>query len=113
MVHSILPRRAKGWEAKAMRFDLQPNLKGKLVELRPLRDEDFGRYNREMKELMLRHALKFVEHVVFLIGPENLRSRRAIEKLGAVQAASRVDANGREVVVYEITPDRFRATFGA
>src|SRR5688572_3065197 len=41
-----------------------------------------GRYNREMKELMLRHAFRFVDRVVFLIGPENRRSRRAIEKIG-------------------------------
>ena len=40
-----------------------------------------GRHNREMKRLMLDHAFRFVERVVFRIGPENLRSRRAIEKL--------------------------------
>jgi len=143
-----------------MSFDLQPILKGKLLELRPLRPEDFhdlyavasdpliweqhpikdrykeevfnaffrealesggaliandskdgqvigssrfhgydkekseieigwtflarshwgGIYNREMKQLMLRHAFQFVNSVIFLVGPQNLRSQRAMEK---------------------------------
>ena len=61
-----------------------------------------GRYNGEMKELMLRHAFRFVERVVFLIGPNNVRSRRAVEKIGAVHVGSR-DRDGRTSVVYEIT----------
>jgi RimJ/RimL family protein N-acetyltransferase len=43
-----------------------------------------GIYNREMKHLMLRHAFKFVHSVVFLVGPQNWRSRRAMEKIGGV-----------------------------
>jgi len=62
-----------------------------------------GRYNREMKQLMLRHAFQFVERVVFLVGPQNLRSQRAMEKIGGVRAGTRRDATGRESVVYEIT----------
>jgi RimJ/RimL family protein N-acetyltransferase len=62
-----------------------------------------GRYNGEMKALMLRHAYGFVERVVFCIGPQNVRSRRAVEKLGGRHVASRFDASGRESVVYEIT----------
>jgi N-acetyltransferase len=42
-----------------------------------------GRYNREMKRLMLAHAFKFVENVVFYVGEKNLRSRKATEKIGA------------------------------
>src|SRR5882757_6924011 len=34
-----------------------------------------GAYNGEMKQLMLRHAFKFVKTVSFLIGPENVRSQ--------------------------------------
>jgi N-acetyltransferase len=136
-----------------MSFDLQPNLEGELIRLRPLRPEDFddlyavasdpliwekhpardrykedvfkgffsealesrgaliaidsksghvigssrfhgydatrseieigwtflarsywgGNYNREMKNLMLRHAFRFVKSVIFVVGPENLR----------------------------------------
>jgi RimJ/RimL family protein N-acetyltransferase len=62
-----------------------------------------GTYNGEMKRLMLRHAFAFVEHVVFLIGPENWRSRRAIEKIGGVLVESRRNSAGLECVVYRIT----------
>lgn len=62
-----------------------------------------GQYNGEMKRLMLWHAFKFVKRVVFLIGPQNLRSQKAIEKLGGVRAGSRPNAVGRESFVYEIT----------
>jgi N-acetyltransferase len=170
-----------------MSFDLQPNLKGELLELRPLRAEDFenlhavaadpliweqhpmndrykrdvfevffrealesggalividsrdvrvvgssrfngydsekseieigwtflarshwgGVYNREMKQLMLRHAFKFVDSVIFRIGPQNLRSRRAIEKIGGVHVGSKPDAAGREHCIYQITASTF------
>src|SRR5438105_4938675 len=170
-----------------MPFDLQPELKGRLLELRPLRPEDFdslfavardpliweqhpasdryeetvfrdffrealecggalvaldakdgsvigssrffgydeakseieigwtflsrshwgGSYNREMKQLMLRHAFKFVDRVILLVGPRNWRSRRAVEKIGGIEMPSRVYRNGRESVAYEITARQF------
>jgi RimJ/RimL family protein N-acetyltransferase len=62
-----------------------------------------GLYNREMKQLMLRHAFRFVKSVVFLVGPENWRSQRALEKIGAVRAGSRFDESGRESFAYKIT----------
>src|SRR5260370_23808265 len=62
-----------------------------------------GTYNREMKRLMLKHAFKFVKCVVFLVAPQNLRSQRAVEKLGAVRVGSRPDANGRDSFVYHLT----------
>lgn len=40
-------------------------------------------YNRAVKSLMLNHAFRFVEDVIFHIGSNNLRSQKAIEKLGA------------------------------
>jgi len=54
-----------------------------------------GRYNAEMKQLMLGHAFKFVENVVFFIGENNIRSQKATEKIGAIQngAAKRICAN--------------------
>jgi len=146
-----------------MPFDLQPHLKGKLIELRPLTSEDWddlfavaadpliwaqhpesdrykegvfkvffrealecggafvvidkqsqrvigstrfygydpekseieigwtflarkywgGHYNAEMKRLLLNHAFKFVESVVFFVGETNFRSQKAMEKIGA------------------------------
>ena len=61
-----------------------------------------GRYNGEMKRLMLEHAFGFVDRVIFVIGPQNFRSRRAVEKIGATLAGSRVDESGRESVVYKL-----------
>jgi RimJ/RimL family protein N-acetyltransferase len=72
-----------------------------------------GVYNREMKRLMLQHAFRFVERVVFLVGPENRRSRRALEKIGGICVGSRLDAGGRERVLYQITADMFRDAFWA
>ena len=148
-----------------MSFDLQPNLKGELIELRPLTSEDWaelfsvasdpliweqhpesdrykedvfkvffrealecggafviidrknqqiigstrfygyapekseieigwtflarnywgGRYNRELKQLMLAYAFKFVENVVFYVGQTNVRSQKATEKIGGIK----------------------------
>jgi RimJ/RimL family protein N-acetyltransferase len=149
-----------------MSFDLQPNLKGELIELRPLTPEDWddlfavasdpliweqhpesdrykeevfklffqealesggafiitdkksgriigstrfygydsenseieigwtflarkywgGRYNQELKQLMLDHAFKFVESVIFYVGENNIRSQKATEKIGGVRS---------------------------
>jgi len=44
-----------------------------------------GRYNRELKQLMLDHAFKFVENVIFYVGENNIRSQKATEKIGAVK----------------------------
>src|SRR5262245_28523990 len=58
-----------------------------------------GAYNREMKRLMLRHAFRFVTSVIFLVGPHNFRSQRALEKIGGVRAGTRLDGSGRESLV--------------
>lgn len=42
-----------------------------------------GTYNRELKTLMLDHAFRFLPTVVFVVGVDNMRSRRALEKIGA------------------------------
>jgi RimJ/RimL family protein N-acetyltransferase len=42
-----------------------------------------GPHNLDMKRIMLSHAFRFVDPVIFRIGETNLRSRRAIEKMGA------------------------------
>jgi N-acetyltransferase len=62
-----------------------------------------GAYNGEMKRLMLRHAFRFVDSVVFLIAPQNLRSQRAVEKIGGVRDGSRRDGRGVESWSYRIT----------
>ena len=42
-----------------------------------------GRYNRELKSLMLGHAFRFVDRVLFVVGESNLRSQKALAKIGA------------------------------
>lgn len=69
-----------------------------------------GLYNREMKELMLRHAFFFVERVVFLVGPQNVRSQRAVLNIGGVLSGQRPDGRGGESLVYEITRARHGGT---
>jgi RimJ/RimL family protein N-acetyltransferase len=66
-----------------------------------------GQYNGEMKRLMLEHAFRFADRVIFVIGPHNHRSRRAVEKIGGIYAGSRLDASGRDSVVYQITASAF------
>jgi N-acetyltransferase len=170
------------WDAAPAAFDLQPTLRGELVELRPLRPDDYdalyavasdpliweqhparnryeaavfrryfdeglasggaffvtdvatgnaigssryfgydpqkreveigwtflarshwgGRYNGEMKRLMLEHALRFVDRVVFLVGPANIRSQRAVERIGGIRAGT-MHRFGHDNFIYEIT----------
>jgi RimJ/RimL family protein N-acetyltransferase len=54
---------------------------------------------------MLRHAFRFVSSVVFFVSPENVRSQRAMEKIGGVLEPA-PDAQGR--LVYRITASGFR-----
>jgi N-acetyltransferase len=63
-----------------------------------------GVYNREMKRLMLRHAFRFVKSVIFLVGSANVRSQKAMEKIGGIRAGSRLDGKGRKSFVYRIRP---------
>lgn len=72
-----------------------------------------GQYNGEMKRLMLQHAFRFVRTVLFFVGPNNLRSQRAVEKIGGVYIGVRPDATGRESYVYELTSARFAERTGS
>ena len=60
-----------------------------------------------MKRLMLAHAFTFAERVIFRVGATNLRSRRAVEKIGAVLTPrlETMTLHGKNIehVVYEIT----------
>ncbi|MEM9369145.1 MAG: GNAT family N-acetyltransferase [Planctomycetota bacterium] len=67
-----------------------------------------GRYNGELKQLMLRHAFRFVSSVVFLVGPNNTRSQRAVERIGATRDGVRVDGTGFESYLYRINANAFR-----
>ncbi|MFC4294976.1 GNAT family N-acetyltransferase [Novosphingobium tardum] len=71
-----------------------------------------GDTNRELKRLMLGHALNSVERVLFRVGEQNLRSRGAMEKIGGRLTDRRDDVvmNGTVVphVIYEISREDFR-----
>jgi len=58
--------------------------------------------NQEMKEVLLEHAFTIVKNVYFDIGKENFRSRKAIEKLGAVECAG-----DDEKAVYGLSENAF------
>ena len=67
-----------------------------------------GIYNGEMKKLMLEHAFEHVDRVVFIVGETNLRSRRAVEKIGGVLAGSRPHAGEEDRVVYHLTSGQYK-----
>ena len=66
-----------------------------------------GAHNRELKSLMLGHAFRFVDRVVFVVGERNLRSQKALEKIGAkfFKKEQRPGSDGtmRQNVVFTIT----------
>ncbi len=68
-----------------------------------------GRSNFEIKHLMLGHAFTFVDSVIFWVGADNWRSRRAMEKIGGVQRGgvfTRASTAGPHVV-FEIRKNQF------
>jgi RimJ/RimL family protein N-acetyltransferase len=64
-----------------------------------------GVWNRELKRMMLEHAFRFVDRVVFTVWPANFRSQRAVQKLGAVRDGWRVNGAGRESFPFVLTRD--------
>ena len=48
------------------------------------RDRWGGATNAAMKRLMIAHALTMFDRAIFLVGENNLRSRRAMEKIGGM-----------------------------
>lgn len=69
-----------------------------------------GKYNGELKRLMLEHAFKFVDTVIFHIGATNTRSRKAIERLGALLTdrteERNIQGSAIQHVIYEIHKPR-------
>jgi N-acetyltransferase len=65
-----------------------------------------GATNAAMKRLMIGHALESFERVIFLVGDTNLRSRRAMEKIGGVltERVQEAEMAGKTVrhVIYAI-----------
>jgi len=71
-----------------------------------------GTYNRELKQLMLDHAFRFVDRVVFVVGENNIRSQKALAKIGAsfLKQAQLPAADGtvRTNAVFVITAKSYR-----
>lgn len=68
-----------------------------------------GRFNGEMKRLMLDHAFTFVDTVILLVGPTNIRSQTAVQRLGAVRAGTRRDDTGLESVLFMLDAKAWRS----
>jgi RimJ/RimL family protein N-acetyltransferase len=88
----VIQERATGRVIGSSRYDHQRALPGE-VEIGwtfLARDHWGGATNAELKRLMIDHALRAQEAVIFLVGETNLRSRRALEKIGA-RLTDRID----------------------
>lgn len=66
-------------------YDFSPTLKEVKIGYTFFARNVWGQYhNKATKLLMLDHALLFVDKVIFHVGNQNMRSRKAMEKLGAI-----------------------------
>ena len=65
-----------------------------------------GVYNREIKRLMLDHIHRFVRTATFMVGEDNIRSRKAMVKIGGVLRPGTVErtmaGEVKRHVTYEI-----------
>jgi RimJ/RimL family protein N-acetyltransferase len=104
----LVIERASGRAIGSSRFSFEFARPGEVEIGWTLLARDFwgGAANREMKRLMLRHAFTGVDTVMFRVGAENVRSRRAMEKIGGclTDREEMADVGGRQVahVVYTI-----------
>lgn len=71
-----------------------------------------GDYNGEMKRLMLDHAFGFCDRVVFTVGENNVRSQKAVKKIGGVLIGTEdrpgLDGTVRHNVVFAIDREKWR-----
>ena len=63
--------------------------------------EFWGGYaNREMKQLMVGYAASWADRIWFHVGKQNLRSRRAMEKIGAAAAFEGLRPQNGEMIEF-------------
>ena len=97
------------------RFQFSDRIKGELeIGWSFLARRFWGRgYNAEFKRLMLAHAFRYVDRVVFRVGADNMISRKAMTNIGGrLTGETFVEERvGRPVehVVFEITRESFAA----
>jgi N-acetyltransferase len=74
-----------------------------------------GAHNRDMKRIMLAHALASYDRALFRVGEDNLRSRGAMEKIGGqlIDRQQSIKIGDRDVnhLFYQIARNRFAACF--
>jgi N-acetyltransferase len=44
-----------------------------------------GKFNKSVKRLMIDHAFESVEDIIFYIGKDNIRSQKAVKKIGGIR----------------------------
>lgn len=71
-----------------------------------------GAHNGDMKRLMLTHAFQFVDKVFFFVGINNLRSQKAVEKIGGVQIGTRNNATTGTDLKFELSETTYQAALG-
>jgi RimJ/RimL family protein N-acetyltransferase len=71
-----------------------------------------GVYNGELKRLMLEHAFASVDSVIFVVGPRNLRSQRALAKLGAEKTGDAAPGAGGDSEVFRLAKAAFEKGIG-
>lgn len=68
-----------------------------------------GTYNKAMKHLMIDYAFKTIHQVVFYVGTQNVRSQKAVEKLGGLQVTStaypKIVKTEEDILTYLITKE--------
>ena len=67
-----------------------------------------GVYNGELKRLMLDHAFRFVDAVIFVVGTRNVRSQRALAKIGAARTGETASGSGGDSDVFRLTKAAFQ-----
>lgn len=72
------------------------------------RDYWGGRFNAEIKALMLQHAFQFVDSVLFVVGNHNFRSQQAVMKLGALPDPTALQLHN-DRIIYRLRRDRYLA----
>lgn len=75
-----------------------------------------GSYNLEIKTLLLTHAFNFVDTVVFWVGDRNIRSQRAMEKIGGIRRPGiytrTIGGAASDNVIFEIRKADFQQLAG-
>jgi RimJ/RimL family protein N-acetyltransferase len=71
-----------------------------------------GVYNGELKRLMLEHAFRFVDSVIFIVGGKNVRSQKAVAKLGATLTDDVAEGRGDNRLVFRLSKAVFEKGSG-